>query len=404
MIVRQEERVLGACLKSIREANCVDCICITDTGSTDRTVSIAKEYGAIISHFTWCDSFSAARNYSFAQAPPETAWRFWCDADDTIPIECGAKLRESVLLAEGRTMGIIVPVHIPPQPGEYGYTVCDHVKLIRSVKNHECGQEFQQEYQWESRIHEQIMDPITRTGGRIERSEAYVVHSGYDYSPEGQLRKRARDEKLLALDELERPTASMPKWNSGMTAFFTNDFSTAVEKLEQCLALSQPQESTVHKCYAMLGGAYFEMGNLDRAREYLDTGLAMFPENTEILFRSAGLYRDLGDLSAAERLYLRLLAPRSGSGVDSLDVTMGTFKGHHNLGSVYLSMQRHADAERCFRIALQQCPSFVPAWQMLVKVYLQMRRFDDAREVQRKLAEFSAEAAAALGREIMAGQ
>jgi tetratricopeptide (TPR) repeat protein len=237
----------------------------------------------------------------------------------------------------------------------------------------------------------------------VERSAAYVVHSGYDYSPEGQKRKRDREDKLLALDEQDRPNHPMPKWNIAMTAFHRKDFATAVLKLEQCLALSQPQESTVHKCYAMMGGAYIELGNMGKAREYLDVGLAMFPNDTEILFRSAGMYRDLGDIHAAERLYLRLLSPREVTGVDSLDVTMGTYKGQFNLGSLYLATKRYAEAERCYTIALQQCPPFVPGWQMLGTTYVRMRRFDDAREVQRKLAQLSPEAAEVLGREIASG-
>ena len=41
MIVKNEERCLEKCLKAVR--NLVDEIYITDTGSTDRTVEIAKK-------------------------------------------------------------------------------------------------------------------------------------------------------------------------------------------------------------------------------------------------------------------------------------------------------------------------------------------------------------------------
>ena len=43
-------------------------IIVVDTGSTDRTVEIAKEHGAEVHHFAWCDDFSAARNAALEHA------------------------------------------------------------------------------------------------------------------------------------------------------------------------------------------------------------------------------------------------------------------------------------------------------------------------------------------------
>ncbi len=62
MIVKNEERCLEKCLKAVR--NLVDEIYITDTGSTDKTVEIAKKFNAHISHFEWINDFGAARNFS----------------------------------------------------------------------------------------------------------------------------------------------------------------------------------------------------------------------------------------------------------------------------------------------------------------------------------------------------
>lgn len=81
MIVKNEERTLGrvlACASSF-----CDEIIVVDTGSTDRTVEIARQYGAKVGHFTWCDDFAAARNYSFSLATGD--WILWLDADDVLP-------------------------------------------------------------------------------------------------------------------------------------------------------------------------------------------------------------------------------------------------------------------------------------------------------------------------------
>src|SRR5262249_21656435 len=60
LITRNEEQFLAGCLRSIRPI--ADQLVILDTGSTDRTVEIAKEHGAEVHSFAWSDDFSAARN------------------------------------------------------------------------------------------------------------------------------------------------------------------------------------------------------------------------------------------------------------------------------------------------------------------------------------------------------
>ena len=79
MIVRNEEKVLARCLDSVR--GIADEICITDTGSTDKTREIAQKYGTVQA-FPWCDDFSAARNFLFAQARMD--YTLWLDADDVL--------------------------------------------------------------------------------------------------------------------------------------------------------------------------------------------------------------------------------------------------------------------------------------------------------------------------------
>ena len=89
MIVRNEEKVLARCLDSVR--GIADEICITDTGSTDKTREIARKYGTVQA-FPWCDDFSAARNFSFAQARMD--YTLWLDADDVVRQEERRKLMD----------------------------------------------------------------------------------------------------------------------------------------------------------------------------------------------------------------------------------------------------------------------------------------------------------------------
>jgi glycosyltransferase involved in cell wall biosynthesis len=80
MIVKNEEEVLENCLKSIQEI--CDEIVIVDTGSTDRTREIARQYTDKVLDFEWIDDFSAARNFAFSNASMD--YILWLDADDIL--------------------------------------------------------------------------------------------------------------------------------------------------------------------------------------------------------------------------------------------------------------------------------------------------------------------------------
>jgi glycosyltransferase involved in cell wall biosynthesis len=82
MIVKNEEKNLEKCLQALQPL--LDAVpselIITDTGSTDKTVEIAKKYTSRILHFDWCGDFSAARNTGLFAAQGE--WFFYLDADE----------------------------------------------------------------------------------------------------------------------------------------------------------------------------------------------------------------------------------------------------------------------------------------------------------------------------------
>lgn len=92
MIVKNEEKHLVKCLKSVR--NIIDEIIIVDTGSTDKTIDIAKVFGAKIFEFPWTGDFAAARNHSLSQATGN--WILILDADEVLSPLDFKKLEEII--------------------------------------------------------------------------------------------------------------------------------------------------------------------------------------------------------------------------------------------------------------------------------------------------------------------
>lgn len=80
LIAKNEEGNLKKCLRSFGEL--ADEMIVADTGSTDKTKKIAKENGAKVFDYKWCDDFSAARNFAISKATKK--WVMVVDADDVI--------------------------------------------------------------------------------------------------------------------------------------------------------------------------------------------------------------------------------------------------------------------------------------------------------------------------------
>lgn len=80
LIAKNEAKNLPRLLDSVE--GCFDEIVLVDTGSTDKTVEVAFERGCKVSHFTWVDNFSKARDFAFQQATSD--FIMWMDCDDML--------------------------------------------------------------------------------------------------------------------------------------------------------------------------------------------------------------------------------------------------------------------------------------------------------------------------------
>ncbi len=87
MIVKNEEKYLHDCLSAIKPIlDSIDSeLIIVDTGSTDRTVEIARGFTDKVLFFEWINDFAAARNVGLKAAQGE--WFMFLDADE-IFISC----------------------------------------------------------------------------------------------------------------------------------------------------------------------------------------------------------------------------------------------------------------------------------------------------------------------------
>ncbi len=159
MIVKNEEETLKRCLRSIE--GIPDEIIIIDTGSDDATKDIAGGYTSRVFDFEWVDDFSAARNYSFAQATME--WILWIDADDVLLPEDRTKLRE---LKNSLSTGVDAVSMLYHTAFDESHNVTQSSRLLRLVRR-------SKGFAWDGVVHEEL---VTEEQYRSFDSDIVVTH------------------------------------------------------------------------------------------------------------------------------------------------------------------------------------------------------------------------------------
>ncbi len=361
MIVRDSSRTLRACLETIRPW--VDEMVIVDTGSLDDTPTIVEAYGGRLFHFPWCDDFSAARNESLRHAQGD--WLFWMDSDDTIPAECGRKLRQLVEHEwPAGVFGFVMQVHCPGGSEEGGaktdVTMVDHVKLFRN----------RPDLRFDGRIHEQILPAIRAGGGDVAWTELYVVHSGSDQSRAAQAKKLERDLRILERELVERPEHPFTLFNLGMTHTHASQYERAVDYLERGIARSGPDESHLRKAFALLVYSLMRLRRHPEAFEACKRGRLMFPRDVELRFREGVLLHEVGRLDEARQAYVDAIDQSDGRHFSSVDMALKGFKTRQNLAVLAVDMGDMAEAERQWREVLREVPTYRAGWRGLAETFL----------------------------------
>ena len=343
MIVRDEEKNISHCLESVR--GLFDEIVVVDTGSTDRTVEIARSFGAKVFDFVWVDSFSAAQNEALSHAAGDYA--FWLDADDVVEPGEREKLRELLgRLRVGDPAAYVVRCACDPSPdGTGGETVVDHIRLFP----------LRDDTRWTYRVHEQILPALRRANVPVRWTNLTVRHTGYT-DPVVRARKLDRDIRLLELDLIDLPNDPFVLFNLGAIAVERREWPRALGFLESSLAGSAPSDSIVRKLFALIARTYQMMGESEKALRTCAEGLKLDREDAELWFRKAVVHRHRGESAEAETDWRRILGLHRPDQFCSFDQGIYGHLTRRNLAALSAERGDHAEARQLWADVLAECP------------------------------------------------
>jgi len=280
MIVKNEEKNIGECLKSAE--GLANEIIVTDTGSTDKTVEIAQSYGAKIEHFTWIKDFSAARNYSISKAT--SRWIIWLDADDRLPKKTVEELRE-ILKKEVPDKVFYLVVCNSSDEGKTGI----RFSQIRVLPN-------TPKIRFEGRIHEQILTSVRKFKFAEIQLPLEVFHTGYE--DPALLKEKQRRNLELFKEEYPDPMQMNPNamYHFGASYEIIEDYENALIWLTK--ALEKSKKEHYHEFEILIPQniarilEYF--GKTDEAMNCLNQSLKLEPYFEPALSQKARLLVRLG--------------------------------------------------------------------------------------------------------------
>lgn len=308
-IVKNEALFLAPSIASV--AGVADELLVGDTGSTDRSIEIARDAGARVVSIPWSGSYAEARNAVIQIA--SGSWILFLDGDELLEASHREMIRQLAADEEAQAYylnrrhylrtpspGGILPISepFPPIPIDtIGYALTHDVRLFRGGGR----------YQYQGRIHESLEGSLGAHRVSIIRSSALIHHFG-PFKPPEQLTAKVSQYVALAAERCEQEPDN---WK----ALF--DYSVELARA----------------------------GRHDQAIELLQRGIAQFPEQLEI------------------QLELGVLLFEVGRGVEAIEALRQVVearphwvRGWYALGRAFLRERDFLTAILCF----EQCQRLTP--------------------------------------------
>ncbi|MGV3525750.1 MAG: glycosyltransferase [Candidatus Sericytochromatia bacterium] len=353
MIVRNEEAYLADALKSAQEI--VDEIIVVDTGSSDRTVEIAREYGAKVFFKEWDDSFASARNESLAHATGD--WVLIMDADERIPAQFKDNLR-SLLIPTEQPLSYLVYIRNYLRENDES-SVLGHyvVRLFRKTP----------ETTFFGVIHEQLYPNWGQV--TVPEDSFHLTHLGY-----GKQDKKSQKIEQRNLPLIQKALEQSRDENPDLYSFYAFYMGTSVENINE---IKHWLKESIDSCPRPESAPHIPVAYLDYMRALFycrefDEGIAI-AEKAIATVPSMNAYPDFWDFygvlllsneqpDKAIEVFEKTLELVTQSDTQSLffathSSRIGSWGTLLNLGLAHASKGSQEEAQRYFIKAMEEFPS-----------------------------------------------
>ncbi len=363
LIVRDEEKNLGRCLRSL--AGHVDEIVVVDTGSTDNTVRIAESFGAKVASVEWKDDFASARNASVELATGN--WILWIDADEEVDASSWEDINRAAVRPQFGGYYVTV-VNYMGDSAQTDQFVHSPVRLFRRVPGVKfCG-----------RIHEQVIPSLQRIGLPLAHlGEARINHYGYLNHQMAAKNKLERTIRLIEREVRDYPEETFNWFNLTNAYMVSERYPDVLRSGRVCIRMLDSTDCFGSLAYHLTMGAMIALRRPEEALRLAEDARTRGFGDILVEFQRAAALFAVGDLDEALKAANDTIGmpwPPLASG----DYGIVTHKTHALKGKILLSMGILDEALRMFEHALKVDPRFLPALLGLGAVLERQGRIHEA--------------------------
>ena len=297
MIVKDEEANLERCLTSVKLVT--DKIVIVDTGSTDRSMEIAQDFGAEVYQHPWNDSFSEARNHALGYV--KTKWALSVDADEEIVKATIGALDE----LDDKIFAYLTQIHNIMVDGSMSLHFFE--RLYQPTKIH---------YKW--RIHNEVV--VDKKDAR--KTGFSLIHHGYAQSEEKLQAKHENTLRLLLVD-VEEGGYVLRNVRYLVTTYRTlQRHQDVLDTLANHGHVLESHTGLYQQCMAAAIVAHNALGNNIKAKVVGLVLLAKFPEALDALFYMGVVYMEDQEWDLSTEMFARYIKTRSELQLNGVDTSI----------------------------------------------------------------------------------
>jgi glycosyltransferase involved in cell wall biosynthesis/Tfp pilus assembly protein PilF len=376
MIVRDEEKFLPQALASVKDY--VDEIVICDTGSKDRTIVIARSYGATVIEREWRNDFSWARNQSLAMATKR--WVLFLDADEELTEDSRPAL---LALKNVPAYHMALFTRIINRTDDYRGSgdVSHHV--IRIFPNDE-------RIRFYGPIHEYPALDGTRESIDAVASAITLIHHGYVNTIVAERNKGQRNLEILLAATANEPDNPYHWYNLGTTAYLNKDYELALRSLERMYELvGSGSRAFMPNGLALLGDLYCDHFNDPvKGEAFARASLVRSPHY-------ANAHMMLGKTLVAQQRYDEAREAYTAAIEDAayaknqfiVDDQVYIWKAQSEMGSSYSLQGDDLTALAWFEKGLANAPTVEPLMLNRAKAYERLKRYGEAHDAYKLVVD-----------------
>ena len=362
-IVRNEGVNLRRCLASVKSY--VDELVVVDTGSTDDTVEIAREFGAKVGYFEWCDDFAAARNYALSLVSFD--WVLVLDADEELVV-FEDSFREG--LVDSDLLGYTLQRREAYQPD--GMTALHTLRLFRNLPELRFEQRFHEDLRYDNKVL-----PADKIGFL---KSLQILHYGYE-TPAVRFQKninrnipileRIRSQEGLSLMLLYCLAGMYADTQQPLKAI--ECYQEAFDRLFLNLLEGNPPEDFrfVPSLLVNLAVHFLQENNFEDPQFLLQRGLEWCPNFPPLSYLAGVTHRGLGLSEEAIAFFencLKIGRENSYYTGEPFDGGYMTIYPAYDMACVFRDLGQLEEARKAFELALSFDENFGPARNALEKL------------------------------------